>query len=150
MGTKYKGNKKDIKVLDTYIKFSRAFLSLQNALSRNLNNNKLTMSQFGVLEVLYHLGPLNQKVIAEKLLSSSSNLVTVIDNLENNGLVKRERSAEDRRNFIVNLTDKGEKIIEEIFPKHLNIISQTFNKFTEREIDTLGKLSKKLGFNVEK
>lgn len=150
MGTKYKGNKKDIKVLDTYIKFSRAFLSLQNALSRNLIDNKLTMSQFGVLEILYHLGPLNQKVIAEKLLSSSSNLVTVIDNLENNGLVKRERSTEDRRNFIVNLTDKGKKIIEEIFPKHLNIISQTFNKFTEREIDTLGKLSKKLGFNVEK
>ncbi len=149
MGTKYKGNKKDVKVLDAYIKFSRAFLSLQNALSRNLVENKLTLSQFGVLEVIYYLGPLNQKVIAEKLLSSSSNLVTVIDNLENNGLVRRERSAEDRRNFIIHLTDKGKKVIEEIFPKHLNIISQSFGKLTEREIDTLSKLSKKLGLNVE-
>lgn len=150
MGTKFKGTKKEVSVLDTYIKFSRAFFTIQNALSRNLIKNKLTLSQFGVLEVIFHLGPLNQKVISEKLLSSSSNLVTVIDNLENNGLVKRERSAEDRRNFIVHLTDKGKKVIEDIFPKHLNIISQSFNKLTEREIETLGKLSKKLGLNVEK
>lgn len=149
MSTKYKGNKKEIKVLDAYIKFSRAALSLENQLSRHLSDNKLTLSQFGVLEIVFHLGPLKQKDIADKLLSSHSNLVTVIDNLEKNGLVFRERDQKDRRNFIINLTDEGAKLISELFPKHLSEISNRFNTLTEREIDTLGKLCKKVGLNVE-
>lgn len=150
MGTKYKGNKKEVRILDAYIRFSRASLSIQNRLSKHLIENELTISQFGVLEILHHIGPLNQKDLAKKLLSSNSNLVTVIDNLEKNGLVRRERSEADRRNFIVHLTDKGRKVIVEIFPKHLNMISEAFNKLNEREIDTLGRLSKKIGMNLEK
>ncbi|HSL89639.1 MAG TPA: hypothetical protein VK870_10080, partial [Ignavibacteriaceae bacterium] len=76
MGTKYKGTKKEIKILDAYIKFTRASVSLDTQLNRSLTEQKLTHSQFGVLEVLYHLGPLNKKDIAKKLLSSNSNLVT--------------------------------------------------------------------------
>ncbi len=150
MGTNYKGNKKEVRILDAYIRFSRASLSIQNYLSRHLIENELTISQFGVLEILLHIGPLNQKDLAKKLLSSNSNLVTVIDNLEKGGLVRRERSEADRRNFIVHLTDKGRKVIGEIFPKHLNLISETFSKLNEREIDTLGRLSKKIGMNIEK
>lgn len=150
MGTKYKGTKKEIKVLDTYIKFSRASVSLESQLNRNLTEHKLTHSQFGVLEVLYHLGPLNQKDIAEKLLSSNSNLVTVIDNLEKSDLVIRERYQQDRRNFIIHLTDKGKKLIADLFPKHLKTISERFNTLTEKEIETLGKLCKKIGLNAEK
>lgn len=149
MSTKYKGNKKEIKVLDAYIKFSRAALSLENQLSRYLSDNKLTLSQFGVLEIVFHLGPLKQKDIADKLLSSHSNLVTVIDNLEKNGLVFRERDQKDRRNFIINLTDEGAKLISELFPKHLSEISNRFNTLTDKEIDTLGKLCKKVGLNAE-
>lgn len=150
MGTKYKGTKKEIKILDAYIKFTRASVSLDTQLNRSLTVQKLTHSQFGVLEVLYHVGPLNQKDIAEKLLSSNSNLVTVIDNLEKLELVKRERYQQDRRNFIIHLTDKGQKLISELFPKHLKIITERFSVLTEKEIETLGKVCKKIGLNVEK
>lgn len=148
MGTKYKGSKKEIRILDAYIRFSRSASSIESQLSRQLAEYGLTYSQFGVLEVLLHLGPMNQKDIAAKLLSSNSNLVTVIDNLEKNGLVKRERSDKDRRNFIVNLTDRGKKFISEFFPKHLKIITDRFNVLTDREIETLGKLCKKVGLNA--
>ncbi len=148
MGTKYKGGKKEIRILDAYIKLSRAASSLESQLSRQLNEYGLTYSQFGVLEVLLHLGPMNQKDIATKLLSSSSNLVTVIDNLEKSGLVKRERSEKDRRNFIINLTDQGNRFILDYFPKHLKLITERFNVLTDREIESLGRLSKKVGLNV--
>ncbi len=149
MGTKYKGSKKEVRILDAYIRFSRAALSLESQLSRQLTEYGLTYSQFGVLEVLLHIGPMNQKDIASKLLTSNSNLVTVIDNLEKGGLVKRERSEKDRRNFIVNLTDRGKKIILELFPMHLNIITEKFNVLTDREIESLGRLSKKVGLNIK-
>lgn len=149
MGTKYKGSRREIRILDAYIKLSRAASSLESRLSRQLNEYGLTYSQFGVLEVLLHLGPMNQKDIATKLLSSSSNLVTVIDNLEKSGLVKRERSEKDRRNFIVNLTDQGNRFILDYFPKHLKLIIERFNVLTDREIESLGRLSKKVGLNVK-
>ena len=149
MGTKYKGGKKEIKILDAYIKLSRAASSLESQLSRQLNEYGLTYSQFGVLEVLLHIGPMNQKDIASKLLSSSSNLVTVIDNLEKSGLVKRERSEKDRRNFIINLTDQGNRFILDYFPKHLKLITERFNVLADREIELLGRLSKKVGLNVK-
>lgn len=149
MGTKYKGSKKDEKLLDAYIRFSRAATSIENQLSRYLIENGLTFSQFSVLEVLLHLGPMNQKDVAEKIFSSNSNLVTVIDNLENAGMVRRERSAKDRRNFIVHLTSKGEKLINELFPKHLKLISERFNVLNDKELETLGRLSKKIGLNVD-
>jgi len=149
MGTKYKGSKKEVRVLDAYIRFSRAALSLESQLSRQLNEHGLTYSQFGVLEVLLHIGPMNQKDIASKLLSSNSNLVTVIDNLEKSELVKRERSEKDRRNYIINLTDHGKRFILDYFPKHLQLITEKFNALTDKEIDSLGRLSKKVGLNIK-
>lgn len=147
MGTKFKGIKKEVRILDAYIKFSRAAQSIESQLSRHLAKSKLTSSQFGVLEVLCHIGPLNQKDIANKLLSSHSNLVTVIDNLEKSGLVIRERDKNDRRNFIINLTEPGRKVIGELFPKQLKLISDRFSVLTEKETDTLAKLCKKVGLN---
>lgn len=149
MGTKYKGSEKDEKLLDTYIRFSRAATSIENQLSRFLIENGLTFSQFSVLEVLLHLGPMNQKDVAAKIFSSNSNLVTVVDNLENARLVRRERSAKDRRNFIVHLTKKGGKLINELFPKHLRLISERFSVLNDKELETLGRLSKKIGLNVD-
>lgn len=145
MGTKHKGSKKEIKILDAYIKFSRAYISLESQLSKHLSSNNITHSQFGVLEILFHLGPLNQKDIANKLLSSHSNLVTVLDNLEKNGVVVRERDQNDRRNFIIHLTEKGRKLIEDLFPRHLKLILERFGVLTDREITSLGRISKKIG-----
>ena len=145
MGTHYKGSSKEIKILNAYIKFQRASNSLNARLSRHRAADKLTISQFGVLETLHHLGPMNQKDISTKLLSSGSNLVTVIDNLEKNGLVERVRDSHDRRNIIVSLTAAGSKMIKEVFPKHLKAIVDEFSNFTNDELEELGRLSKKLG-----
>lgn len=149
MGTHHKGSPKEIKILNAYIKFIRAFNSIQSRLSRCRAEDKLTISQFGVLEALFHLGSMNQKEISAKLLFSGSNLVTVIDNLEKNGLVKRARKMEDRRNIIVSLTNRGEEIIKVIFPKHLSAIMNEFSDFTDDELDELGRLSKKLGKKIK-
>jgi MarR family 2-MHQ and catechol resistance regulon transcriptional repressor len=64
----------------------------------------LTISQFGVLETLYHLGAMCQTEIGSKLLRSGGNITLVIDNLEKQGLVRRQRDTEDRRLVNIHLT----------------------------------------------
>jgi MarR family 2-MHQ and catechol resistance regulon transcriptional repressor len=105
----------------------------------------LSVSQFGVLEAIYHLGPLSQSEIAKKVLKSTGNITLVIDNLEKRDLVKRERQEEDRRYYAVRLTTKGRKLISGTFPRHAAKIVEEMGALSSAEQEALGKLCRKLG-----
>ena len=65
---------------------------------KHLADSGLTGSQFAVMEALLHCGPLLQKVLSDKLLTSSGNVTFVIDGLEQRGLVRTAGArADDRR-----------------------------------------------------
>jgi MarR family 2-MHQ and catechol resistance regulon transcriptional repressor len=88
---------------------------------------------------------LNQKAIGEKLLISKSNVVSIIDKLEQLGLVVRERCQEDRRNIFVHLTDAGRDTIQEVLPIHVAAIVEEMGCLTAAEQEELGRLCRKLG-----
>jgi MarR family 2-MHQ and catechol resistance regulon transcriptional repressor len=123
----------------------RAAESITARTHRHLSSMGLSISQFGVLEALYHLGPLSQKEIGQKILRSSGNITMVIDNLEKRGLVRRARDRSDRRIYIIHLTDEGNNLINKIFPPHATVISDEMSVLTAAEQETLGNLCKKLG-----
>ena len=135
--------------LDAFIKLVRASESVSRRIHRHLADAGLSVSQFGVLEALYHVGPLSQMEIAGKILKSTGNITMVIDNLEKRGLVKRERSAEDRRLYAVQLTATGRKLIEDTFPRHAEQITQEMNVLTRAEQEELSRLCKKVGLQRE-
>lgn len=108
MATHYQGTEAEIRALDAYIKLSRAADSLTARIHRHLDASRLTISQFGVLEAIFHLGPLTQRDLAQKLLKSGGNMTLVIDNLEKRGLVRRDRQQKDRRCILVHLTKAGQ------------------------------------------
>lgn len=145
MATHFPGSKEEIKTLNAFIKLTRASESVNSRLSRHLSDANLTISQFGTLEALLHLGPLNQKELGQKLLKSGGNITLVIDNLEKSGLVKRCQNPEDRRAVIINLTTKGKKFIQEFFPQHLQKIMDEFSVLTTTEKESLAEICKKLG-----
>jgi MarR family 2-MHQ and catechol resistance regulon transcriptional repressor len=145
MGTHYKGTQREIRALDTYIKVMRAADSVSARLSPRLAAAGLTMSQLGALEALYHLGPLCQCDLANKLLKTSGNITMVIDNLERLGLVRRRREGRDRRFVTVHLTEKGRRVIREIFPRHVAAIVEEMSILTKAEQEELGRLCRKLG-----
>lgn len=145
MGTKYQGTADEIRALNAYIKLTRAVNSFEARLSARACRGDLTISQFGVLEALYHLGRLSQREIGGKLLKSSGNITVVIDNLEKRGLVQRERGVEDRRQVFVTLTPTGQELIEQVLPGHIAAIVAEMSVLTTEEQETLGDLSKKLG-----
>jgi len=128
----------------------RAAESVTTRIHQHLIDAGLTVSQFGVLEALYHIGPLSQVNIAKKVLKSSGNITMVIDNLEKSGLVKRERKKDDRRYYIVQLTDEGRKLIGSIFPRHAAKIMEEMMILSSTEQETLGNLCRNLGLRQGK
>lgn len=138
-------NAAEQRALNTYVKLMRAAESVTARVHRYLSDVGLTASQFGVLEALYHLGPLCQKEIGQKILRSGGNITMVIDNLENRGLVTRKQSPEDRRFIIVHLTDRGNATIGKLFPRHAAQIENEMNVLTDEEQVVFGEMCKKLG-----
>jgi MarR family 2-MHQ and catechol resistance regulon transcriptional repressor len=136
--------------LGTYIKLMRAAESLTARVHKHLTSVGLTVSQFGVLEALYHLGPLSRRDLGQKILRSSGNITLVIDNLEKRDLVRRERDSQDRRFFIVHLTEEGQKLIRKIFPSHAALITKEMSVLDTRNQKILGDLCKKVGMGVNK
>lgn len=147
MRGRYRGNKAETRALKTYVKLMRAAESVTSRTHRHLASTGLTISQFAVLEALYQLGPLSQRDIGQKVLRSSGNITMVIDNLEKNKLVRRQRNKADRRFYIVHLTDKGYDLINSVFPPHAAVIAEDLGVLTAAEQDTLGRLCKKLGLS---
>lgn len=148
MPTHFKGTPEQILALDTFIKLSRANSSFDTRLLSHGTLGSLTESQFAVLEALYHLGQMCQGQLSQKLLRSTGNMTLVLDNLEKHGLVRRVRSAEDRRMINIEMTEKGRECIEEVLPKHVEAITQEMQVLTPEEQAELGRILRKLGKGV--
>ena len=131
--------------LNVYVKLMRATNRASSDIHRHLKQDNLTHSQFAVLEVLFHLGPLSQGELGQKILKSNANLTTVVDSLEKKQLVMRDRSASDRRVVTVTLSAAGEKLIARVFPRHAEIVTREFAVLSDDEQVQLAALLKKLG-----
>ena len=149
MGTHYKGSKKEMRALDSFIKLMRAADTINSAVNLSISKFGLTESQFNVMDALYHLGPLSQKELGFKLLKSGGNITMVIDNLEKDAFVERRRGTEDRRIFFVHLTKKGEKRLVEILPVQVKFITNEMHRLSKTEQVEFQRLCKKIGIRKQ-
>ncbi|HKS81539.1 MAG TPA: MarR family transcriptional regulator [Candidatus Acidoferrales bacterium] len=145
MPSHFKGSKRDTAALNAYINLMRASDSLAGRLTAQLESHELTMGQFGVLEALYHLGPMCQGMLGKKLLRSGGNITVVVDNLEKHGLVLRERQKDDRRKVLIRLTQPGKAILEQMLPAHVEAIVKEMSQLTPEEQEELRRICRKLG-----
>ncbi|NOY45613.1 MAG: MarR family transcriptional regulator [Deltaproteobacteria bacterium] len=145
MGTRHRGTEDEVRALDAYIKLMRAANSVTARVHRHLAEERLTISQFGALEALYHLGPLCQKDLGKKLLKTDGNITLVVDNLEKRGLVERRRDPEDRRYVVVHLSEKGRELIQRIFPRHVAAVVEALSALAPSEQQELARLCRIVG-----
>ncbi|MBM7562115.1 MarR family winged helix-turn-helix transcriptional regulator [Fusibacter tunisiensis] len=144
MKTKYDYDEKDTQNLKLVIALSRTHLEFSRQLQVFLNAYKMTAPQFGVLEALYHLGPMRISELISKTLSTSGNMTVVIKNLEKAGWIDRLLDKEDKRAFKIVLTESGRRLIADIFDQHLAFIETFFSNLEEAEKEKLRDLLKKL------
>jgi MarR family transcriptional regulator, 2-MHQ and catechol-resistance regulon repressor len=145
MPTHYRGSPKQVRALNAYIPLLRAANSLAARTAAAYEAVGLTVSQFGVLEALLHLGPLCQRELAQKLLKSGGNITLVIDNLEKQDWVRRERRTDDRRMVTVRLTPVGRRLVARLFPAHAAAVAREMQHLSDSEQDELRRLCRKVG-----
>jgi MarR family 2-MHQ and catechol resistance regulon transcriptional repressor len=128
-----------------YVKLARATRAVNARTEARLADAGITHTQLGVLEAILHLGPLTQRALIDKVLTSPGNMTDVIDKLEARGLVWRARMPRDRRSVQVDLTEAGRSLIEELFPRHAEDIAHAMGGLDPEEVAQLGALLRKLG-----
>jgi MarR family 2-MHQ and catechol resistance regulon transcriptional repressor len=134
--------------LRLWISLARCYATFSRAVACKVAEYDLTAPQFGVLEALYHLGPLSLGELAEKLLVTGGNVTYVMDRLESQGLVVRERSGNDRRVVRAHLTSRGRDTISSVFPGHVSFVRGLVKSLDEEERARLRFLLKKLGKGI--
>jgi MarR family transcriptional regulator, 2-MHQ and catechol-resistance regulon repressor len=147
MPTHYSGTDEERRALDAYIKLVRCTESLTSRLQPNLERHGLTVSQFGVLESLLHLGPLCPSQLARKVLKSGGNMTLVVNNLARDGYIRKQKDLHDKRSFTVHLTAKGERKVRQVFRDHLRLLVSEMSALSATEQQELGRLCKQLGMN---
>jgi MarR family 2-MHQ and catechol resistance regulon transcriptional repressor len=116
----------------------------QNAI-RSVSALGLGRSDFAVLEVLLHKGPLPVNVIGRKVQLTSGSITAAIDRLESRKLLRRAADPMDRRGRIVQLTEAGRHLIDRAFHKHALDMEETMSVLRSGEQAELVRLLKKVG-----
>jgi MarR family transcriptional regulator, 2-MHQ and catechol-resistance regulon repressor len=130
--------------LKLLVVLARAHAAVTAHLNAQVAAHELTLTEFGILEVLYHKGPLLLGEVQRRILVSSGGVTYLVDRLERKGLVERRACPEDRRARYAALTEEGEALISRIFPDHARMITEVMDTLTLEEqreaIDLLRKL----------
>ena len=110
-----------------------------------MGGHGLTVAEFGVLEALYHKGPLLLGDVQRKILVSSGGVTFLVDRLAAKGLVERRICEEDRRARYAALTPAGEKLMQRIFPEHAAMLQRALGALSPDEQVEATALLRQLG-----
>jgi MarR family transcriptional regulator, 2-MHQ and catechol-resistance regulon repressor len=133
---------KELKLFRTWLKATK---TLFDNVTKDITSHGLTIENFMVLELLYNKGPQYIQVISEKLMIPSGSITYVVNKLEKKELAKREIEEENKRYCKVVLTEKGESLFNEIFPKHVEMIVKNLEVLDDSQKEQLRTLLKTVG-----
>lgn len=119
----------------------QAFCALDEPHIRSLG---LTAPQFDVICTLGNTTGMMMHELAEKTLVTKGTLTGIVDRLEDKGLVRREVPPNNRRCFIVRLTDEGDEVFKYVFPEHISYLKEYFDHLSEADLEEIRLALQKL------
>ncbi|WP_425388880.1 MarR family winged helix-turn-helix transcriptional regulator [Bacillus marinisedimentorum] len=140
---------KEEQALKLFIVLSKAYRTLEEKVMQDIRSHGLNPTEFAVLELLYHKGPQPLQKIGSKILITSGSITYVTDKLESKGYLTRKPCTNDRRITYGTITDKGRKLMDEIFPAHRKRIAELTEALSLEEKDATISNLKKLGLQLE-
>jgi len=123
----------------------KAMRALTRYAAAGIEETGLGLSDFGVLEVLLHKGPLPVNTIGPIVDLTPGSISIAVERLVAKGLVSRVESGEDRRVRIVTLTPCGKELIAGAFRKHSEQMKKVFSELSPEELRGLETALKKVG-----
>jgi len=134
--------------LKLWVVLSRAHASISAHASAHAADHGLSLTEFAILEVLYHRGRMVLGEIQRRILVSSGGITFLVDRLAEKGLVVRQECPEDRRAKYVALTREGTRMIREIFPSHARALTAAMRGLTLAEQQEATRLLRALGLTA--
>jgi MarR family 2-MHQ and catechol resistance regulon transcriptional repressor len=129
----------------TWLVLWKATRAVETRALQSIEASGLCASDFGLLEALFHKGPLPMNVLGRKLLLTTGSITSAVDRLARRGLVARKDHPQDRRVRLVELTQPGRQLIEPAFAQHETDLEEVVSVLTPEERVTLVALLRKLG-----
>ena len=123
----------------------KAMRALTRYAAAGIEDTGLGDSDFRVLEVLLHKGPLPVNTIGPIVDLTPGSISIAVDRLFKKHLVSRVESTEDRRVRIVALTPRGKDLIVPAFRKHAGQMRRVFSELSTEELHGLEAALKKIG-----
>ena len=136
----------DTSGVHVWLVLMKAFRALAAHAGKSLNPSRTGLgdSDFRVLEVLRHEGPLPVNTIGPKVWLTPGSISVAVDRLEKAALVRR-KNTDDRRVRLVELTAKGRALITKTFREHASAMEEAAGVLSKEERRMLLRLLKKLG-----
>lgn len=131
--------------LRLWVIMSRAQAAVANHAAADVSRHGLTLAEFGILEALYHRGPMLLGEVQKRILVSSGGITFLVDRLTAKGLVERRSCAHDRRARYAALTAKGTALVAEIFPAHAQVVARAMSGISTEDQQACADLLRALG-----
>ena len=123
----------------------KAMHALTRYAAAGIEGTGLGNSDFRVLEVLLHKGPLPVNTIGPIVNLTPGSISIAVERLVEKGLVSRVESAEDRRVRMVALTPTGKNLIVAAFQKHAAQMRRVFSELSAEELRDFEMALKRIG-----
>lgn len=109
-----------------------------------LKDFDISPAQFDVMQIIYFRGPKMLSDISKRLGITKSTTTGLVSRLEVMGYLTKEKSPEDRRVYMVNITQKGKDLIEEVIETRVKLIEKVYNELgdKDRTIEILNEINK--------
>src|ERR1700758_461574 len=135
--------------LHTWLIMLKSWQSIGRYLRPTMSAEGLGESDFRVLEVLLHKGPMPVNAIGPKVDLNPGSVSVAVDRLYKKGFVSRVECSSDRRIRTVSLMEKGRKMFAPLFRRHAELIKRAFQDVSPEEMQQLEGVLKKIGKRVE-
>ncbi len=108
----------------------------------------MTFSQWSILRALGKFGPMPMSRLSEHMLVAPANITGLVDRLEKKGYVERKREERDRRLFMIELTENGQRIQEAITKQFQAYVRRVFSSLSDKEREVLLRLLSQVRSNI--
>ena len=136
--------------LQLVIAIARSYQAIEQGVRPQLVEQGLTLTEFAVLEVLYHKGALPLGEIRDRILVTGASTTYVVKKLETRGLMRRRTSAEDQRVVFGELTPKGRALLDGVFPAHVDRLREVMGCLSVAEKQAAVRLLRRLSQHVRR
>ena len=129
--------------------FRDAWRRVQRQLEKNLSTIGLTVTELRILKSLSVDGPSPMMKFASEFFLTAPSVTGVIDRLESEGLVERERGSADRRVVTVTITHRGRERLEAGLKLNKQFMARALRPLSGQEAKHLVELMAKVAQSAE-